>query len=270
MPRVDGEALPGVIELKANPETGAIVEVDGQIRTSWQPFHFDHCYNNELTRAGVLRSVVTPPEGRYTAFADGIQVYEALSPELRQAIEDKRVIYTLDLFYANQRFGIPRDFHQLQPMADNGLMEIARSIYLTTPKDDVKAFSHEPLHRPAGNIPYSKRSSSRDVPGVTPGNNHQVAGLLRPYTIEIFATRFLEDPDCPSVAPNIDDNHDSIFWRCCYFPLFRGCPSYCVITVATVRLKDQFSIYKNVYQALKYRTFSSHSSTSLSSVELSA
>jgi len=149
-------------------------------------------------------------------------------------------------------------------------MEIARSIYLTTPKDDVKAFSHEPLHRPAGNIPYSKRSSSRDVPGVTPGNNHQVAGLLRPYTIEIFATRFLEDPDCPSVAPNIDDNHDSIFWRCCYFPLFRGCPSYCVITVATVRLKDQFSIYKNVYQALKYRTFSSHSSTSLSSVELSA
>jgi taurine dioxygenase len=128
VPRVDGEALPGVIELKANPETGAIVEVDGQIRTSWQPFHFDHCYNNELNRAGVLRSVVTPPEGGYTAFADGIQLYEALSPELRQAIEDKRVIYTLDLFYANQRFGLPRDFHQLQPMADNGLMEIARSL----------------------------------------------------------------------------------------------------------------------------------------------
>lgn len=128
VPRVDGELLPGVIELKANPETGSIIETEGRIRTSWQPYHFDHCYNNELNRAGVIRPVITPPEGGCTAFADGIQLYQALSPELRAAIGDKNVIYTLDLFYANQRFGLPRDFRQLQALADNGLMEIARSL----------------------------------------------------------------------------------------------------------------------------------------------
>lgn len=128
VPRVDGELLPGVIELKANPETGSIIETEGKIRTSWQPYHFDHCYNNELNRAGVIRPVVTPPEGGETAFADGIQLYKTLSPELRAAIEDKNVIYTLDLFFAHQRFGLPRDFRQFQPLADSGLMEIARSL----------------------------------------------------------------------------------------------------------------------------------------------
>ncbi len=128
VPRVDGELLPGVIEIRATPDTGAVVEIDGQTRVSWQPFHFDHCYNNELNRAGVLRSVITPPEGGYTAFADGVQLYQALSPELRRAIEDRNVIYTLDLFFANQRFGLPRGFRQLQALTVEGLMEIVRSL----------------------------------------------------------------------------------------------------------------------------------------------
>lgn len=128
VPRVNDKSLPGVIELRANPETGSIIETEGKVRTSWQPYHFDHCYNNELNRAGVIRPVVTPPEGGYTAFADGVQLYKALPPELRQAIEDKNILYTLDLFYANQRFGLPRDFKQLRALDDNGLMAIAKTL----------------------------------------------------------------------------------------------------------------------------------------------
>lgn len=74
-----------------------------------------------------------------------------------------------------------------------------------------RAFSHEPLHRLTGNIPYLKRSSSRDILSTILGNNYQVAGLLRPYTIKIFTIRFLEDPDYPSITLNINDNYDSIF-----------------------------------------------------------
>ncbi|OBT47431.1 hypothetical protein VE00_03259 [Pseudogymnoascus sp. WSF 3629] len=61
---------------------------------------------------------------------------------------------------------------------------------------------------------YWKRSSSRDIPGTSPGNNHQVAGLLRSYGAEIFAVRFLEDSDCSFAGPDVDDNSNSVFRRC--------------------------------------------------------
>jgi taurine dioxygenase len=128
VPRVDQDAMPGVIEMKPDPKKACIVEVDGQPRMGWQPYHFDHCYNNELNRAGVLRSVVTPPEGGFTAFADGIQLYQAISPDLRRKIEGKNIIYTLDLLYAHQRFGLPKNFHELQPPADTSILDIARSL----------------------------------------------------------------------------------------------------------------------------------------------
>jgi taurine dioxygenase len=128
VPRVDQGAMPGVIEMKPDPKKACIVEVDGQPRMSWQPYHFDHCYNNELNRAGVLRSVVTPPEGGFTAFADGIQLYHAISPELRRKIEGKNIIYTLDLLYAHQRFGLPKNFREVQPPVDTSILDIARSL----------------------------------------------------------------------------------------------------------------------------------------------
>jgi taurine dioxygenase len=128
VPRVDQDAMPGVIEMKPDPKKACIVEVDGQLRMSWQPYHFDHCYNNELNRAGVLRSVVTPPEGGYTAFADGIQLYHAISPDLRRRIEGKNIVYTLDLLYAHQRFGLPKNFREVQPPADTSILDIARSL----------------------------------------------------------------------------------------------------------------------------------------------
>jgi taurine dioxygenase len=128
VPRVDQDLMPGVIEIKPDPKQSCIVEVNGKVRVSWQPYHFDHCYNNELNRGGVLRSVVTPPEGGFTCFADGVQLYNDLSPQLRKKIEDKNVIYTLDLLYAHQRFGLPKNFKELQEPVDKSILDAARAL----------------------------------------------------------------------------------------------------------------------------------------------
>ena len=128
VPRVDAKLMPGVIEIKPDPARASVVEIDGKRLMSWQPWHFDHCYNNELNRAGVLRSVITPPEGGVTAFADGIELYKSIAPALRDKIEGRNIVYTLDLLYAHMRFGIPHGFREVQPPADTGILEVARSL----------------------------------------------------------------------------------------------------------------------------------------------
>jgi taurine dioxygenase len=113
--RVDQNAMPGVIDMRHNPENGGIVEIKGKRLSQWLPWHFDHCYNNELNRAGVLRAVEIPPEGGMTGFADGIQLYNAISPELRDKIEDRNIIYTLNVDYSRMRFGVPENFSEIVP-----------------------------------------------------------------------------------------------------------------------------------------------------------
>lgn len=102
--RVDGDLMPGVIVINTTPD-GAVVEVDGQQLASWQPWHFDHCYNNELNRAGVLRSVVQPAELGLTGFADGIQIWHDLPDRLKREVSGREIIYTLDLLYNHMRYG---------------------------------------------------------------------------------------------------------------------------------------------------------------------
>ena len=124
--RVDQSMFPGVIEIANRPDSG-IVEINGEPLVNWQPWHFDHSYNNELNRAGVLRAVTVPPEGGLTGFADGIQIYNSLSPSIRDKIEGKEIIYTLDLLYANQRFGLPKGFREIRPKGA-AILDAAKAI----------------------------------------------------------------------------------------------------------------------------------------------
>ena len=62
-PRAGGEDMLGVIEMRHEPNEPGTVLVDGQLLSQWLPWHFDHCYNDQLNRAGVLRAVEVPPEG---------------------------------------------------------------------------------------------------------------------------------------------------------------------------------------------------------------
>jgi taurine dioxygenase len=123
--RLDQKTMPGVITIRTGPEAG-IVEIEGQQLMTWQPWHFDHSYNNELNRAGILRAETIAPTGGLTAFSDGIQVYNAMSPEIRRKLEGKELIYTLDLRYSQQRFGLPKGFRELRNKGE-ALAETAKA-----------------------------------------------------------------------------------------------------------------------------------------------
>jgi len=111
--RVDQETMPGVIDMRVSPEAGIVVEIDGVTQAAWLPWHFDHCYNNELNRAGVLRAIDIAPEGGRTLFTDGIDLYGRFSPELLQRIEGRNILYSLDLDYRHMRFGRPATFRHI-------------------------------------------------------------------------------------------------------------------------------------------------------------
>jgi taurine dioxygenase len=124
--RVDQAAMPGVITIRTDPKA-CIVEIDGERLMNWQPWHFDHSYNNELNRAGVLRPDTIASRGGSTGFADGAQIYRDMDPKLREQAEKINVIYTLDLHYARQMFGLPKTFREIQPKGDK-LLEFAKTL----------------------------------------------------------------------------------------------------------------------------------------------
>lgn len=113
--RVDSARMPGVIELHTRPHSGGVVEVDGRQVSHWLPWHFDHCYNDELNRAGVLRAVKIVDEGGITGFADGIALYRMLRESLRKAIEDREIVYTLSTQYDHLKFGRPERYAMIVP-----------------------------------------------------------------------------------------------------------------------------------------------------------
>ncbi|MFA7603570.1 MAG: TauD/TfdA family dioxygenase [Novosphingobium sp.] len=112
--RVDSARLPGVIEIRSEPGRG-VVEVDGRRVSHWLPWHFDHCYNDELNRAGVLRSVERVEEGGVTGFLDGIALYAAFPAELRARIEGSEVAYSLSTQYDQLKFGRPAQYRMIEP-----------------------------------------------------------------------------------------------------------------------------------------------------------
>jgi taurine dioxygenase len=107
--RADGEKLLGVIAITSGPHAG-IVEIDGKQLATWQPWHFDHAYNNELNYAGVLRPLTIAQDGGQTGFACGIQIYNDMDPKIRAKAEGISPLYNLDLRYSIQRFGLPKNF----------------------------------------------------------------------------------------------------------------------------------------------------------------
>ena len=115
-PRAGGEV--GVIEIRHEPNQPGRVELNGQVLAQWLPWHFDHCYNDELNRAGVLRAVEVAPEGGLTGFVDGIALYDTLSLELREQIKGETVIYAMDVILDNLRFGRPADFVEVETSRD--------------------------------------------------------------------------------------------------------------------------------------------------------
>jgi taurine dioxygenase len=118
VPRAGGDDLLGVIEIRHDPSDPGKVQIGDRLLSQWLPWHFDHCYNDELNRAGVLRAVEAPPEGGLTGFVDGIALYGAISPGLRDRIEGATVIYAMDVILENLRFGRPDGFVEVEQSRD--------------------------------------------------------------------------------------------------------------------------------------------------------
>ena len=101
----------GVIDMHYVPsedpsKVDGLVEIRGQRLARFSPWHFDHCYNDELNRAGVLRSPMVAPVGGRTGFMDGIELYNQFPRDLRDQIEKHNIIYTLDTRLTKMRFGV--------------------------------------------------------------------------------------------------------------------------------------------------------------------
>ena len=111
-----GEDAVGVIDMHYIPDEkggayeGGLVDIDGTLLTRFSPWHFDHCYNDELNYAGVLRSPVSAPERGRTGFMDGIECYRQFPKDLREKIEGLNIVYTLDTRLSKMRFG--REFQE--------------------------------------------------------------------------------------------------------------------------------------------------------------
>lgn len=105
-----------------------IFEIDGEEISGWVPWHVDACYAPRLNRGGILRPIVISPEGGRTGFADGIQVYQAIDPALRDRFEDLNIVYHSHLMFTALKFGRPKSFKPVklrQMMVD--MIEAAKS-----------------------------------------------------------------------------------------------------------------------------------------------
>ncbi len=105
-PRKDEAARPTLANLSYR---GDLSELDGVPVVGWLPWHYDACYQEKLNRGAVLRPVEIPPQEGLTGFADGVQLYHAVSPTLRAKFENVKIIYHAYLMYMNQRFGMPKN-----------------------------------------------------------------------------------------------------------------------------------------------------------------
>lgn len=112
--RVDANSLPGVVAINALAGEGGVVDLGGTRLSHWLPWHFDHCYNDELNYAGVLRATEIVDQGGLTGFADGIALYNAFPKDLLARIEGQNVLYTLNVQYDRMKFGLPPQFSVIQ------------------------------------------------------------------------------------------------------------------------------------------------------------
>ncbi len=125
-----GDAALGVIDMHYIPDdekhaSGGLVEYQGQVLARFSPWHFDHCYNDELNLAGVLRAPINAPVGGRTGFMDGIECYRQFPEQLREKIENLNIIYSLDTRLSTMRFGVNFKSYREDPINEQLLKEAA-------------------------------------------------------------------------------------------------------------------------------------------------
>lgn len=99
------EKVRELIDVRYEPATGWLMEVDGEQRGSWLPWHSDLVYVDKINHGGILRPLTLPSRFGETGFIDKINAYNTLPDHLKEKIEGLHVVYKYDLDVAHVSFG---------------------------------------------------------------------------------------------------------------------------------------------------------------------
>jgi taurine dioxygenase len=94
-----------LMDVGFDPEQGWLMEVDGEPRGTWLPWHSDLIYVDKINHGGILRPVKIPSKWGETGFIDKISAYERLPDDLKRRIEGLNVLYRYDMDLSRIKFG---------------------------------------------------------------------------------------------------------------------------------------------------------------------
>ena len=94
-----------LMDVKYEPDNGWLMEVDGEPRGTWLPWHSDLIYVDKINHGGILRPIKLPSRLGGTGFIDKIDAYERLPQRLRDRIKDLNVVYKYDMDVSRIKFG---------------------------------------------------------------------------------------------------------------------------------------------------------------------
>lgn len=94
-----------LMDVAFEPETGWLIDVDGEPRGSWLPWHSDLIYVDKINHGGILRPVTIPSRWGETGFIDQISAYDRLTDDLKARVEGLHAVYKYDMDMATIRFG---------------------------------------------------------------------------------------------------------------------------------------------------------------------
>jgi taurine dioxygenase len=143
-----------LIDVRHTSDDAWLTEVDGEVRGSYLPWHFDLVYVDKINRGGILRPVTLPRRLGQTGFIDRISAYDTLPDDLKARIEGLHVVYRYDLDASHQKFGRKHQARVVQYSA------VARKVEASIARDDYPDVLHPMV--------YTQLETGRKVLNVSP------------------------------------------------------------------------------------------------------
>lgn len=101
------EGRPELLHLRHDQEIDPwLYDVGGKIVGAYTPWHFDLAFVKSINQGAVLRSVTLPKEGGDTGFVDGVEAYDTLPDDLKEAAEGHYIEYKMESDHAKNRWAV--------------------------------------------------------------------------------------------------------------------------------------------------------------------
>jgi taurine dioxygenase len=101
---------PFITSIRYQPDTGWLMDLNGKMVGSWQPWHTDGICGKYPNRGGILAPITLASRDGETGFIDKIATYNSLPDKIKEAIEGSSAIYKMDPIngFERPRFGQQR------------------------------------------------------------------------------------------------------------------------------------------------------------------